>query len=86
MSTQAQLDVLIERDRQDQKWGGETHDDHHGPEDWHRYIVRYAGWAAQMADMGSLYKYRRRMVQVSALALAAVESVDRYLVERASQS
>lgn len=70
-------EVLAERNRQDAKWGGPEHDDQHGAEDWNRFITRYSQWAAQMADMNSPDKYRRRMVQVAAIAIAAVESLDR---------
>jgi hypothetical protein len=42
-------------------------------------IEDYAGWARVMAGMSSPDKYRRRMVQVAALAVAAIESHDRRL-------
>lgn len=72
-------DVILERDRQDQKWGGPRHDDRHSVMDFVRYIRNYAGWAEQMADGNSLLKARRRLVQVAALAVAAVEMIDRRL-------
>lgn len=70
-------DVTAERQRQDRKWGGPEHDDRKSPNDFVQHIEDYAGWARVMAGMGSFDKYRRRMVQVAALAGAAVEASDR---------
>jgi len=70
-------DVDRERFRQDEKWGGSTTDDNWTALDWHEMISDYNGWARRMAAMGSLDKARRRYVQVAALAVAAVESIDR---------
>lgn len=72
-------DVVAERKRQDEKWGGPVHDDQKSPNDFVQHIEDYAGWARVMAGMGSLDKYRRRMVQVAALAGAAIEASDRRL-------
>lgn len=76
----ALANVLAERERQDNKWGGASHDDQEPPMAWVDYVTRYASWAGMMALSGGaegMAKYRRRMVQVSALALAAVQSFDR---------
>lgn len=70
-------DIVDERGRQDSKWGGPEHDDEHLPGAWCGLIQDYAGWARVMAGMDSPDKYRRRMVQVAALAVAAIESHDR---------
>lgn len=70
-------EVAVERDRQDQKWGGSEHDDLHGVAEFVQFIMDYAGWARQMASAGSPDKARRRLIQVAALAVAAVESIDR---------
>lgn len=70
-------EIKIERNRQDKKWGGQEHDDHHDPEDWCEFIIAYATWARQMAVNNSPEKYRRRLVQAAALAVAACESLDR---------
>jgi hypothetical protein len=40
-------------------------------------IQDYAGWARTMAGMNSPDKARNRLIQVAALAVAAVESIDR---------
>ncbi len=70
-------EIMGERARQDEKWGGPEHDDLHNPEDWCNYIIDYATWAKQMAAYHSFDKYRRRMIQVAALAVAACDSFDR---------
>ncbi len=72
-------DVLLERQRQDSKWGGSEHDDGHAPFFWCQLIQDYAGWARVMVGMDSPDKYRRRMVQVAALACATIESHDRLI-------
>lgn len=70
-------EISKERRRQDEKWGGPKHDDEHSTADFCRWIKNYAGWADQMADMRSFDKARNRLVQIAALAVAAIESIDR---------
>ncbi len=70
-------EVRLERERQDGKWGGAKHDDSNGPEHWRDMIHAYTNWSWSMFRMGSRDKWRRRMIQVAALALAWVESEDR---------
>ncbi|BBO80189.1 hypothetical protein DSCO28_07550 [Desulfosarcina ovata subsp. sediminis] len=72
-------DVRNERIRQDQKNGGVEHDDNHFPAEWCELINAYATWAKTMESFDNLEKYRRRMIQVAALAIAAVESHDRLI-------
>lgn len=70
--------VVAERARQDGKWGGAQADDaRRTPEEWCNDIEAYVVWARQMHRMGSPDKYRRRMMQIAALAVAACESFDR---------
>lgn len=71
------MEVSDERERQDQKWGGAAHDDEHDVYDFVEIIKDYAGWACRMDEMGSHDKARKRLIQVAALAVAAVESIDR---------
>lgn len=71
------LEVAEERERQDEKWGGALHDDHHTTAEFVQLIEDYAGWARTMAGMNSQYKARNRLIQVSALAVAAIERIDR---------
>ncbi len=72
-------EIAAERQRQDGKWGGPDHDDQKSANDFVQHAQDYAGWARVMAGMGSLEKYRRRMMQVAALAVAAVQATDRAL-------
>ena len=71
-------EVQTERERQDGKWGGPLSDDaRKSPADWVLDIEAYVTWACQMHRMGDQGKYRRRVMQVAALAVAACESYDR---------
>ena len=71
-------EVQIERARQDAKWGGPKVDDtRKTAENWCNDIEAYVVWARQMHRMGSPEKYRRRMKQIAALAIAACQSYDR---------
>ena len=73
-------EILWERARQDTKWGGPMHDNQEPPMAWVDYVTRYASWAGMMALMGGdegRAKYRRLMMQVAALAVAACEAFDR---------
>lgn len=71
------MDVQRERERQDAKWGGPLHDDQHNTADFVQLIEDYAGRARTMAGMSSHDKARHRLIQVAALAVAAVEALDR---------
>lgn len=72
-------EVMAERDRQDRKWGGATHDRVHSPADWNRYIREHevraesvlAGEPIRDGD-----KWRQQMIRVAALAVAAIEAHD----------
>lgn len=76
-------DIAWERTRQDERWGGPAHDDEHAPFDWLTYIDTYV--TKVVVDDGVIAEgglvdpeqYRRRLVQIAALAVAALESLDR---------
>lgn len=70
-------DVENERIRQDAKWEGVFNDDDWNAFDWHEMIADYNSWARRMMAMRSPDKARNRYVQVAALAVAAVEAIDR---------
>lgn len=70
-------EVATERNRQNEKWGGAIHDDQHTTAHFADLLMAYASWAKAMHAMGSPDKARRRLIQVAALAVAAVESMDR---------
>jgi hypothetical protein len=68
-------DIENERHYQEEKWGI-VNDDNNTLDDWLRYISKYV----LKASGGSNHlETRRRLVQVAALAVAAVESCDRNL-------
>jgi len=67
-------DVIAERKRQNEQWGRTEHDDLHRPSDWEDYIIQQIRKAEkETSDIG----YRRHLVNVIALGLAAVGSWDR---------
>lgn len=65
--------IINERRYQDEKWGGPEHDDGETELNWQRYITEYANAQGRSAS----YDFRKRMVKVAALAMAAIEAVDR---------
>ena len=69
--------VYNERVRQDEKWQGTFNDDDWTALDWHEMIADYNAWARRMATQQSPDKARRRYIQIAALAVAAVEALDR---------
>jgi hypothetical protein len=66
-------EIKEERMRQDNKWGGASHDDEHIYADWFDFIVRHT--TKSLEDDGILF--RKQMVRVAALAVAAIEWCDR---------
>lgn len=60
-------EIVAERKRQDEKWGGAEHDDAHVPSEWFELIT----------DRCSNYNVRKNWTQIAALAIAALESLDR---------
>jgi hypothetical protein len=65
--------IVAERERQDDRWGGPKHDDEHSINDFIAYITKHAGKAV---DMKRGYQ-RQQMFQVAALAVAVIEKLDR---------
>jgi hypothetical protein len=75
-------EVRAERAAQDAKWGGPEHDDAHDADDWLDYIARKGESAMELVGEGSARNdtaFRRRMIQIAALAVACVESMDRQM-------
>lgn len=70
-------DIQDERERQSTQWGGHPHDDTHDPHEWIGFIHAKQGDAGDAARKGDGPEFRRRMVQIAALACAAIESYDR---------
>lgn len=69
--------VLNERIAQDQQWGGPDHDDTHTPTDWVAILSRHVGLSAMDAGQIDPAIWRRQMIRVAAVAIAALESFDR---------
>ena len=69
-------DIQAERNRQDQKWGA-VHDSDHTPSEWYEILDTYSKKAAIDAQDRDFGDARRRYIQVAALAVAAVEALDR---------
>jgi hypothetical protein len=72
-------EIESERRAQDEEWGGPEHDDKHGVRDWLSFIVVYLGkGVGRDSDWGrKLSISRHALIQVAALAVAAVEAFDR---------
>lgn len=74
-------EVAAERDRQDAKWGGPEHDDTLTNGNWTIWIDlldEHALKAYSPDNSPEAYSNaRRRFIEVAALAVAAVESLDR---------
>lgn len=70
-------DVLQECQRQDEKWGGPEHDDQHTDREWTAIVAEHLGRAGYAISEDDAVGYRRQMVRVAALAVAALEAFDR---------
>ena len=70
-------EIRMERNRQDEQWGGRAHDDKHLSDDWLSYIEcqldRVEFYDGEEPDAN----YRQRLIKIAAIAIAAVESLDR---------
>jgi hypothetical protein len=67
-------EVATERGAQDAQWGGPEHDDGH---DWHEWADLIHNRASRADEAGTASECRLEMVRVAALAVAAVQSLDR---------
>ncbi len=86
MSEKIFEDIQVEREHQDKRWGGPDSDDHNVPGDWMSYIHEWTDKAIDFENehlqLGALPKedlarFRKYMIKVAALAVAAIEAVDR---------
>jgi hypothetical protein len=66
-----------ERARQDEEWGGAAHDDRHSIETWIALLTERVGQAFTGYQYRDRPAYRQRLIQTTALAIAAAESLDR---------
>lgn len=81
-------DIAEERAYQLAKWGGQEHDDSHSIRDWITYLLAYLGRAgSRETDWGrNIPKVRELFIKVAALAVAAVEAIDRRTHESTKSS
>ena len=73
-------EIQKERAYQDTKWGGPPHDDEHTVRDWVFFIVGYLGKIVISPETNwgrNEINVRRYFVKVAALAVAALEALDR---------
>ena len=79
------VEIADERFHQDKKWGGPDHDSHHTSFEWVGFITHYLGKSIECIinnagkEEHQLLLFRYNMIKVAALAVAAVEAVDRKL-------
>lgn len=75
-------EIETERDRQDRKWGEQNHN----PGEWLGILIEEIGEVAKAineahfsgyARSGKWADYRKEMLEVAAVAVAAVEALDR---------
>jgi hypothetical protein len=78
-------EIQAERARQDDKWGGPEHDDQHDFHTWLRLLGERSGLARLCLGSEDPANYRRYLVQIAALAVAAAESFDRLAVAAPAQ-
>lgn len=72
------LEVGAERRRQQEAEGWSLeHDDQHSVNGWVTLLTRYLGYAAHEAEQMDGDGYRKRLIQVAAITVAAIESYDR---------
>lgn len=71
--TPAMRDVIEEREKQDKKWGVQNHD----PLFWNAILGEEFGEVSKAILEEDEDGYREELVQVAAVAIAALESLDR---------
>lgn len=75
-------EVNDERAKQDEQWGSK-HDDTHTAGFWTFLVMKHLGKVADAVCEDDYGTARHKLIVVAALAIAAVESLDRQLVAEA---
>ena len=70
-------DVLVECDHQQHIGFTADHDDRHSTAEWIVIFARYIGKAGDAAETYEAALYRHRLVQIAAIGLASIRSLDR---------
>lgn len=65
--------IITERVRQEKKWGPQNHD----PLKWNAILGEEFGEVSKAILEGDVKNYREELIQVAAVAIAALESLDR---------
>lgn len=86
MDRQAILkEISDERERQIKRWGNDTDDTKNEPNDWVAYIAHHStrwfngGFAPY--DAATVATFRKQMMKVATLAVSAIESLDRQVMD-----
>ena len=72
--------IAEERARQDANWGGPDHDDSHERRDWLSFIIEHVDRAKKVIPRRGpqdLDEHRKQLVEIGALAVAAIQAHDR---------
>jgi len=67
------MEVLQERIKQERKWGQQNHD----PLKWNAILGEEFGEVSKAILEGDIKNYRDELIQVAAVAIAAIDSLDR---------
>jgi len=73
-SSQVYAEIWAERVKQDAQWGGPAHDDTLNRHDWIKIIDRFR---YRMIGSKTPERQRENFLQIAAVAVAAIESLDR---------
>jgi len=79
-------EIVVERGRQDAKWGGHAHDDTHDDWVWGKIIHNHTARLRRPTQGYTPENYRQILVEIGALAVAAIESYDRRHAAQAEPS
>ena len=77
----AVADVLTECDRQVALGFTADHDDRHSTSEWIVLMSRYLGKVGDAAETYETLAYRHRLVELTAMGLQALRSLDRVVTE-----
>lgn len=68
-------DIMVERARQDEQWGGAAHDDEHDQTDWLEFILKQVDRSGKCSTDS---ESRKCFVKIAALSIAGIEAMDRF--------
>lgn len=71
--------IELERQRQDEQWGGPKHDDKHTSREWATFRGKFENRQQRLDDDQAMQ--RVALVKIAALCVAQIEALDRKYVE-----